>query len=805
MSFAIVSKNFIIISTVLFLWYGKACGQYNVIGAVHDDKNLPVPYTKVSLIKASDSSILTSDMTSLDGKYRLLIDKKGEYIVSIISKLYKRVDVPCSVRELNTSIPPITLLGDIVNLREVRVSAQKPVYEQQIDRIVVNIGGQNTLVSGSVLEVLEKLPGIKVDRQTSSISLNGKDEVGIMLGGKIINVPLSSLMQMLNTMEAGNIKQVELITNPPAKYDVGNAGGLINIIMNKRISDGSNGSYTVGFGYGDFDKEKLAANWNTRKGKLNVFGDFSYNRDHSYRKFGNYKTIEAIDDRFSTNTISSRFPISINYSGRVGFDYDLSSKVVVGGTIYGLINTWNQKVNSTGNIFIQPDSAFSLGILNSENSSKTLITNNLNLSYKINKISNLDFDLDYLYFYNKNPNFYENNYYDDSHKLVRNDVFSSVKRTPVNIWAGRVDYGVTMNKIRLEIGYKTTLTSLDNLVNFKRTSGSDNGADLNSASDSNLNETIHAFYISSKWTIDKTTNLNTGIRYEDSDTKLSVLEQNQIVNRSIAKVFPTIFLSKTIGNSMLQLSYGKRINRPTYNDLAPFILFLDPTTLYNGNIALLPSVSNVYTLGYSYKKYSLASEFTNIANPIFRYQPVLSENKTQVFMPVNLKRNKIYSIILSIPVKLFDWWELDNSIQGVTQSIELMSGDLLPNSYFRIKSTHSFMLPKQYSIQLFASYQSARLTGISRTSPSNKIDLAIDKKWLGTNDRLQLSISNLLLDRYHVTSINEENPNFSALTDYRYESRVIRLTYTHLFGNTKVKAQRRVIKAIDDIEERVIK
>lgn len=803
MSFSIVFKIFIIFSLILFLGYGETHGQYKVIGAIIDDKNLPVPYARVFVSKSSDSLISTSAVTSLDGKFSLFIATKGKYVISVNSKLYKHFEMPFSVQELNTILPNISLHSATVNLQEVNIRVKKQVYEQKIDRLVVNIGGQGTLLSGSVLEILEKLPGVRVDRQTSSISLNGKDEVGIMLEGKILNVPLSSLVQLLSTMEAGNIKQVELITNPPAKYDAGNAGGLINIIMNKRISDGSSGSYTIGFGYGDFDKEKLAVNWNKRKGKLNFFGDISYNRDHSYRKFGNYKTVDAIDNSFSTETISSRFPISKNYSGRLGFDYDLSSKVILGGTIYGLVNTWDQEVNSEGNILIQADSVSALAIVNSENSSKVLITNDLNLSYKVSKNSNLDFDLDYLHFYNKNPNLYSTKYF-DSNMLIRNDVLSSEKKTPVNIWAGRVDYGLTINKLKLEIGYKMTLTSLDNLVKFNGSSGANNHINLNSFSDSHLMEKIHALYISSKWEINRTTNLNTGLRYERSDTELSLSEQDQNVNRNLGKLFPTIYLSKSIGsNSILQLSYGKRINRPTYNDLAPFILFLDPTTVYNGNISLLPSISNIYTLGYSYRKYSLSSEFTDIYNPIFRYQPVLSENNTQVFMPINLKRNKIYSLILSFPIKLSSWWQIDNSFQGIAQSITLSNGSILSNSYFRIRATQNVTLPKQYSLQVFASYQSERLTGISRTSPSNKIDIAIDKKWLTTNDHLQLSISNLLPDRYNVTSIKEENPNFYARTDYRYESRVIRLTYTHLFG--KAKAQRKINKAIDDIEERVIK
>ncbi|QPH38257.1 outer membrane beta-barrel family protein [Pedobacter endophyticus] len=803
----ILSKPFLIISFILLCWFGNIRGQYSITGEVLDNKNLPVAYTKISVVRLSDSSTVASSMTTLDGKYKLQVNNMGEYFVSLISWSYKNSRVPVSIRELNTIIPAIHLEPSEVNLKEVSIKANRPLYERQIDRVAVNIGNQNTLVSGSVLEVLEKLPGVKVDRQTSSLSLNGKEEVGIMLEGKIVNIPLSSLIQMLNTMEAGNIKQIELITNPPAKYEAGNAGGLINILLNKRTTDGTNGAYTTALGFGDFDKQRLAVNWNTRKKALNFFGDLSYNRDRSYRRFENYKTITTNASNYSSAIVSSRFPTSANYSGRLGLDFSLNDKTTLGSSIYGLLNTWDQHVKSRGNIYYRPDSIVNLGIFNSENSKKTLFTGNVNLAYKIDKKSNLDVDLDYLYFYNKNPNFYENTYADAANKEILKDVFTSEKRTPVNIWAARTDYGVQVNKnMKLEAGYKVTLTSLDNLVSVARLLGQEYVPDPAMSGRSHLNEIIHAFYGSAKWNINKNTTMNVGLRYENSDTHLTIIEQKQVVNRNLGRVFPTLFLSRTLNaNSTLLLSYGKRISRPTYNDLAPFILFLDPTTLYNGNISLKPSLSDVYTLTYNFKRYSITTEFINTIDPIFRFQPVLSEDNRQVFMPINLKNNKIYSALLYIPVRLSDWWQIDNSLQGVLQSTQLLSRGRLSDSYYRIKSTQNFMLSKQYYIQVFGSYQSARLTGASRTSPSNKIDVSIDKKWLASNDRLQLSISNILSDRYHVTSINEGNPNFSALTDYRYESRIVRLTYTHTFGNIKLEVQRKINKAIDEIEERVIK
>lgn len=806
MSFSIISKSLPVILINLLIWLGHVSAQYNVIGEVLSDGHLPVAHLQVSIIKPSDSSIITSSSTTLDGKYKLGVKDTGNYVISVKSAFYQHLKLAIQVKKAITDVPPIYLIPVAVNLRGVNVSSNRPLYQREIDRIVVNLGNQQTLVSGSVLDVLEKLPGVKVNRETSSISLNGKEEVGIMQEGKIVNIPLSSFIQTLGTMEAGNIKQIELITTPPAKYEAGNAGGLINIIMNKRTTDGYNGAYTAALGYGDFDKEKLAMNLSIRQKRISFFGDISYNKDKSYRRFENYKTIATPESNYSTSTLSSRFPISKNYSARFGLDLYLNDKVTIGSSVYGLINTWDQHVNSRGEIFLPPDSIINLSIFNAENSSKTMLTGNIDLSYQINKKSNLYLDVDYLYFFNKNPNLYENTYTYTNHQFLK-DVFTSEKRTPVNIWAGKVDYSTQISaSVQLETGYKSTFTSLDNQINISDMVERGNGIGLPLGERSNLNEVILAVYATSKWRINEKMSLHAGLRYENSVTKLTIPQQKQAVNRNLSKLFPSLFLSKTLSpSSTLILSYGRRINRPTYNDLAPFILFLDPTTLYNGNISLKPSLSNIYTLTYNFKKYSLSTEFIDSADPIFRFQPVLAENNKQVFMPINLKSNKIFSGLLSAPFKLADFWQMDNFIQGVLQSNQFLNEKRLSDSYYRIRSTQNFSLPKQYFIQVFASYQSSRLTGASRTSSSNKVDFAIDKKWPASNDRLQLSINNIFSDRYYVSSISDDAPGFYALTDYKYESRIIRLAYSHTFGNTKLKAQRKSNKAIDEIEERVIK
>jgi len=801
----ILSKLFLLVLLLLTCCIGTVKAQHTLTGTVIDHMKLPVPYVKVTVRRVTDSIVVGSGITTLDGKYNIEINSKGEYQVMVYSKLYEKNFTRLSITAAHTVAPILQLVPAVVNLKEVTVRTDRAIYDQQIDRLVVNIGNQPAAVSGSVLDVLEKLPGVKVDRQTSSVSLNGKDEVGIMLEGKLVNVPLSSLVQMLSGMDAGNIKQIELITNPPAKYEAGNAGGLINILMKKRTTDGSSGAYTASLGYGDFDKEKTSLNWNSRNKGISFSSDLSYSRDRTFRQFENDKAISTSTSNYSTSTTSSRFPTSANYSGRFGVDVELNNKITLGSTFYGLLNTWDQEVKSAGNITYSPDSSVNLDIFNSENSKRTLLTGSINMLYKIHSKANLQIDADYLHFYNKNPNFYDNDYSINGVSFLR-DVFTSEKKTPVNVWAGRADYSMQINKDLLwESGYKATLTSLNNLINVAQLQSGQYITDPDLSGDSHLKESIHAFYISSKWVADKKTTLNAGLRYEYSLTESGTTEHPDVIDRKLGKLFPSLFLSRVLNaNSTLLISFGKRINRPTYNDLAPFVLFLDPTTIYNGNITLKPALSNVYTLTYNFRKYTVTTEFINITDPIFRFQPVLSSDNKQVFMPLNLSNSKTFSTLIGIPVSVSTWWQMENSLQGVTQSNRLSGGQTLTDSYYRVKTTQNFTLPKNYAIQLYGSYQSARLTGVSKTSPSNKIDVSIDKKW-SVQNRLQLMISNILPDQYHVSSISEGNPDFYALTDYKYESRIVRLTFIHTFGNAKLKAQRKVNKATEDLEERVIK
>lgn len=165
------------------------------------------------------------------------------------------------------------------NLDEVYIEAKNPLYEQKVDRMVINIENSIASSGGTALEVLERSPGINVNRQSNSISIAGKEGVMVMVNDKISYIPASSLVQMLQGMSADNISSIELITSPPANFDAEGIAGYINIILKKRTDLGLNGSYSFSRGYGRGVTNNDNLNFNYRKNNINIFGSYGFSLD----------------------------------------------------------------------------------------------------------------------------------------------------------------------------------------------------------------------------------------------------------------------------------------------------------------------------------------------------------------------------------------------------------------------------------------------------------------------------------------------------------------------------------------------
>ena len=279
--------------------YGQT--SYTISGRILDSNNDAITFANVLLMKVSDSTFVKGAVTDESGAYILESIPANTYYVegSVVGFQTARSEA----FTLNADYTvPVLVMTEGEELGEVVVQAKKPLFTQKVDRLVINV--ENSIVSsgGTALEVLERSPGVVVNRQNNAISVVGKDGVVVMINGKTSYVPASSLVQLLDGMSADNIESIELITTPPANFDAEGNAGFINIVLKKNANLGLNGSYSLSLGYGKGLVSNDNINFNYRKNKFNVFGSYSYRVDQREQLFKTSREYGEDGDLLSTTS-----------------------------------------------------------------------------------------------------------------------------------------------------------------------------------------------------------------------------------------------------------------------------------------------------------------------------------------------------------------------------------------------------------------------------------------------------------------------------------------------------------------------
>lgn len=232
--------------------------EFSISGLVTEASGKGLPYANVLLLNPADSTLVIGTLTSEKGDYLLQKVKQGEYIIMSSMLGFKPVYSRPFVLTSDYSVESL-LLAEGEELQEVDISGTKPLYQQKIDRMVINVERSIVSAGGSALEILERSPGVLVNRQSNSISIVGKEGVVVMINGKMSYVPVNALIQMLEGMAADNIESIELITTPPSNFDAEGNAGYINIVLKTRTDLGLNGSYSLSAGYSDDYNTSISA------------------------------------------------------------------------------------------------------------------------------------------------------------------------------------------------------------------------------------------------------------------------------------------------------------------------------------------------------------------------------------------------------------------------------------------------------------------------------------------------------------------------------------------------------------------
>ena len=790
--------NFRIIIRLLLLFFSVFCNtqtQHNLSGLITDVNNKGIPFANVLLLKATDSTLVKGVITSDEGTFRIEKVHHGNYILMSSFVGYQTgYTKPFELNSDHTLDTIILLDGEALN--EVVVVAKKPLYQQKVDRMVINIESSIVSAGGTALEVLERSPGVLVNRQSNNISIAGKEGVVVMINDKISYMPASSLVQMLNGMSADNISSIELITTPPSNFDAEGNAGYINIILKKRTDLGLNGSYSLSAGYGKGLLSNNSINFNYRKEKLNIYGSYGFSLDRRFQIMKTSREYMEDGNLLSSNTVTERDPTQRNHNIRFGLDYETSDKTIMGVLITSFNNRWS--MDAINNSFDSENGIPTSFVVLDNNEINHLkhYGVNYNLKHTFKDHNFLSFDIDYLNYNFNNPTNYINSFFDENNQFTNEELLRSGKITPIHTLVGKLDYSNQLSdKIKLEAGIKGTKSNFENDVSVENFVSNVWETDPSLTNKSDLNETILATYSSAQYTIDEKTSLKAGLRYEFTNSKLDTDTQGTVVDRAYGLFFPSVFISRKINDTLsMNLSYSKRITRPTFNDLAPFVIFFDPNTFLSGNASLQPAISNSIKYDLNYKSYFLSLQYTNEDSSIANFQERIDITTGRlIFEASNLDYTKTFSITLGLPFKIADWWRSQNNMVFAKQKVRAFyNGEPVEISLgnFSANSSHSFKISDNFSCELSGFYTGPSIFGSAKYNEVIGVNFGLQKEFNNNWGTLNLSINDIFDSIKFTGGTDLPDQNIKTDNTFDFSNRTISLTYSKNFGNKKLKSAR---------------
>lgn len=779
--------------------FAQTSAKANITGTILDENKKPADYVTVVLFKASDSSVVKTAFTDPTGAFGFMIPIKGDYFYKASNMGYKTIKsktLTLAGGNQKIDFGSAQLISSTQNLKEVTVALTKPLIERKMDKVVMNVSSSTIMTGSNALEVLQKAPGVSVD-QNDNISMQGKQGVLIQLDGKQTYMSSADVANLLRNMQSSEIESIELITNPSSKYDASGNSGIINIKTKKSKNGGTNGSANATLGYGKNFRGNAGLNLNHRTQKVNLFGNYNYGKTERE----NLITIDRIsngtpDTYFMQAGTSRRKQQNNNF--KAGLDYFIDKKNTIGVLVNGYFNHGTEA--AVNNTLIGP----SFQKLDSSLVSNSLQTNKYNnLSYNLNYKSVLDTagselsaDVDYSKYSGNDGSDYENDYLFANGNRIR-PISYTRNNTPskIDIKAFKIDYNVSLTKsIKLEAGVKSSWVKTDNDLQAEELVSNNWQNDLRRSNQFIYDENVNAAYTNLNKQF-KNTSVQIGLRVEQTNSKGNLITTNTVVERSYWDFFPTLFVQQTLSkNNQLGFSYSRRIDRPSYDALNPFIYYLDQYTYNKGNPFLNPQYTNNFELSYTFmQKYMLSVGYSRINDVITEVLLPDEAQKALYQTNANLAKNISYNANLNIPVQITKWWQTNNNLNVFYLSFEApdLAGSALKTgkTSFQFKSQQTFTIVSGFTGELNGSYESPVDYGTLKLKARYSIDAGLSKSLFNKKASLKLALSDIF--NMSENNLSSAYPGLNYYVHQKNESQIGRISFTYRFGKNEVKPARR--------------
>ncbi|MBC6990517.1 TonB-dependent receptor [Hymenobacter sp. BT491] len=785
----------------------RAQGLGAITGLVQTPAAAGLELATITLHRTTDSAVVKNEFSDAQGRFRFDQVRPGRYLVSASQVGFvRRWSAPTEVTGHEVDIPALVLSASgATQLKEVTVVGQKPLFEHQADRTVVNVAGSTLAAGNTTLDVLARAPGVTVDGN-DNLALRGKQGLLVLIDGKRQPLSGSELAEYLRALPAEQLQSIELITNPPAKYDAQGGAGIIAINLKKDQRQGTNGSANAAYGRGQYGKFTGGLSLNHRHQKLNLFGSYNYANRQDFVKITNHRDFSVAEVVTSRSDLFNKIVNHTHtHTWKAGLDYTLSERTVIGAVVSGLRSHLEQAGYNTTQLFRADQS-----LLAQNRTDKTRDFHspngaaNLNFRHTFAAASGkreLSADVDYAR-YTTDRQQHLNTFYEVP--VASPSLLRVTQAGALTIQSVKVDYTHPVSKeFVLEAGGKASRVSSDNDVVFLITRDGRDSVDVGQTNHFRYTENIYAGYLDLTHTYARLT-LQAGLRAEQTQAIGNQVVGNVGFRRNYAQLFPSAAAKQTINDKHeVSLSLSRRIDRPSYGQLNPFRIYSDPTTSGAGNPNLRPQTSYNLELTHTYKqKFSTGLSYSITSNPIVGVVQPEAGNKV-VVTSANLGKQYYYALTLTAPVELAKWWSVyNNGVFYYSRFVGHLAGTALDKGRpaFNLSSTSTLTFGQGWSAELNGRYQSREQYGFLDTRPNGQVGLGLQKAVWNRKGTLKLNATDLFYTAtLHATSTYD---NYVESLYQRLDTRVATLSFSYRFGSDTVTPARKRTGSAEDEKRR---
>ncbi len=792
----------------LLLIFSMSCfaQEYRVNGYVKDVNNNPIAYANVVITKNSEGIEGSANGTSTDESGYFIIESlsAGNYTLKISFLGYttytKAVDL-----DGHTKFDTVVLEENLEALEDVTIVAKRPTVKRLVDRLVFNVEN-STLSNNNVLDVLKHTPGVLV--HDGSITIKNSTPT-VYINDRRVHLSSSEVQQLLEGTSATNVKSIEVITNPPAKYEA-EGGAVLNIVTSKNIVAGYNGSVFGNYKQGsEFPKYSFGTSHFFKTKKLNTYVNYSINPRKDFRN--NSESLNFTDNT-SWETDLKKTRKSKNQNINANIDYDFNENNSLGFSTNILVaprEDTKTRINSLTEVF---------------NSTKVLDSTFNTSNNQVNETFNLAFTLDYTHKFKKigeklSVSLHHTNYdfsgfqdvntgyfLPNTSVAFRNNKFQTFSSQEIKLYTGQIDYELPISDSeQFEAGGKVSNINSESILNQFTFENDIKTEDLQNSDTFLYDETNYALYTSYSKDWDAWS-LQGGLRAEFTNIKGNSLSTNLINNNDYIKFFPSLYILNRLNeNNEIYFNYNRRIHRPRYSQLNPFKYFLNDNAYITGDPNLKPQIDDTFTLGYTLNnKFTFEVYYSFEKDPT--YEIIFQDNDDNILKQINtnIDNNISYGLDFTTYTELFPRWNLyaltslfyyENQFFALESANELFTIDKW-SVYAQLINYFSFLKDKSLTADIAFLHISPIVDGASDISSRSGLDINLRKTFW--NNRASLNI--------RVTDIFNTQ-NFTQTTRYlnqdvflksRMENRLFTFGFNYKFGNYRLTSNKKEI----DLNER---